>query len=81
MPNRLKEKIKNDNRLINLLKIPEELIERKHNLKKLDDLDSKIAYYLSEEYTKEYSHSSYKSILKDLISLLVVIWPGKKSHL
>lgn len=66
LSNILKEKIKKDNRLINFLKIPEELIEEKHGQKNLEQLDEKITNYLSEEYTKDYNQSRIIAILSDI---------------
>ena len=71
----LKEKIKKDNNLINFFKIPEELIKGKYGQKKLEQLDEKIAYYLSEEYTKDYYHSLYKVILKGIFYRVKPIIP------
>jgi len=65
MSNGLQEKIKTDNNLTNFLKTPGELFEEKLGAEKLDALNRKIAYYLSEQYTRENSHSRLKSLLKD----------------
>jgi len=61
----LKEKIKKDNSLINFFKIPEELIGEKFGKDKLEEIDEKIVYYLTEEYMKAYNQSRFKAILRD----------------
>ena len=61
----LKEKIKKDNSLINFFKIPEELIGEKFGKDKLEEIDEKIVYYLTEEYTNAYNQSRFKAILRD----------------
>jgi hypothetical protein len=77
MPNRLKEKIRKDNGLINFLKIPKELIEEKYPQKNLMELDEKIAYYLTEEYTDDHNQSRLKSILKDTFYKIKPIIPRR----
>ena len=75
MPNVLKEKIKKDNSLINFFKIPEELIGEKFGKDKLEEIDEKIFYYLTEEYTKAYNQSLFKAILRDNFYKLKPIIP------
>ena len=65
MSHNLKEKIKKDNSFINFFKIPEELIGGKSGREKLEEIDEKIVYYLTEEYTNAYNQSRFKAILRD----------------
>lgn len=75
MLEKLKLKIKKDNSLINFLKIPNELIENKLDEKRLDKYDKKIFYYLTEEYIKEYSRSSFRTSLRDIFYTVKPIIP------
>ena len=75
MPNILKEKIKKDNSLINFFKIPEELIGEKFDKDKLEEIDEKIVFYLTEEYTKAYHQSRFRVILRDVFYRVKPIIP------
>ncbi|MHA1294928.1 MAG: hypothetical protein ACTSQJ_20020, partial [Promethearchaeota archaeon] len=71
----LKEKIKKDNKFINFLKIPEELIDVKLAEDRLKGIDEKIFYYLSETYINDHYNSRLKKILKNIFYTIKPIIP------
>ncbi|MHA1386669.1 MAG: hypothetical protein ACTSR3_23185, partial [Candidatus Helarchaeota archaeon] len=78
MLEKLKEKIKQDNSLIDFFKIPEEIVKDRFNRMKQDQYDNKITYYLTEEYLQNYHNSRLRSALRDIY---YVIKPAIPKHL
>ncbi len=78
MLEKLKEKIKQDNSLIDFFKIPEEIVKDRFNRMKQDQYDNKITYYLTEEYLQNYHNSRLRSALRDVY---YVIKPAIPKHL
>jgi len=71
----LKEKIRDENSLINFLKIPKEISFNENNSQELKHIDEEIYYYLTEEYIKDCDSSKIRNIRNILRDVFYIIKP------
>jgi len=73
----LKEKIRRDNSLINFFRFPQEIIKDISDNLDQEQYDSKITYYLTEEYLQSYNNSRLRSALRDIYYSIKPVIPKR----